>query len=171
MVKHSPPGKPLPDLYPGDLVLVHKTGPFGKLIEIGQRVKYRSSPLAHWTHVAISGRGMLVEARFHKGVVQSSVVEYIDLDCLVVNISADHEDREQMLNFMRAALGRKYGLLTDISLGLSMVSGWRFNFGAANTLICSGLAGETLSRGAYIFDIDPSRLVPADIAQHFLRAQ
>jgi hypothetical protein len=48
-----------------------------------------------------------------------------------------------------------------------LTGGSRFAFGNPGTLICSGLQAQTLCRGQYIFEKDPGRMMPANLAKEF----
>lgn len=154
---------------PGDIVLTHRRALPSRAIALGQRLRFRGAdrPYAHWSHVAcVSGyHGQLVEALGH-GVEETYLSRYRDVEYHYVRTDATLDDRLQMKAFLRACVGRPYGYLEIASLGLALLTGGsRFAFGSPGTLICSALAAQMLCRGDYIFERDPNRAMPADVAK------
>ncbi len=155
--------------HPGDFVLTHRDALSSKLIALGQRRRFRGADrgFAHWSHIAgvETGSGGLVEA-LTSGVVRSPIEKYRDVEYHYVHVSHSDADRAQMARFLAACVGREYGWGEIASLGLALLSGGdHLGFGNPGTLVCSGLIGQMLCRGDAIFDRDPNRLMPADIAQ------
>ena len=52
-----------------------------------------------------------------------------------------------------------------VTMMMSWFTGAKFAFGNPGTLICSALAAQMLCRGEYVFDRDPGRMMPADVAE------
>lgn len=163
-----PRGQSVPRTLPGDLVLTRRRQLASRLIGIGQGLRFRGPdlPYAHWTHVAVAAdaEGHLIEALGH-GVELTNIYRYHNVDYHYVRINADAHDRRQMARFARECIGRPYGWSEILSLGLSLVTGAKIQFGNPGTLICSALAAQTLCRGDYVFPRDPNRLMPADLAK------
>jgi hypothetical protein len=160
---------PLGALSHGDIILTHRSAFFSRLIAFGQSLRFRGArrPYAHWSHVAVvvGDRGELVEA-LGKGVQETNISEYAQVEYHHVHIDALATDREEMRRFAARCVGRRYNWLEIPSLGLTLLTGAKFAFGNPGTLICSALGAQMLCRGDYIFDRDPNTMMPADIAEH-----
>ena len=153
----------------GDLILTHRDQVASRLIAFGQGLRFRGADrvFCHWSHVAciVGDHGELVEALGH-GVEATNLGRYKDVEYHVVSVEATAADRAQMAAFAQACVGRPYGYLAILSLGLTLLTGAKFAFGNPGTLICSALAAEALCRGDYVWPRDPNRCMPADIAKH-----
>lgn len=153
---------------PGDIILVHRKSLYSNLIGLGQWLTTRKWDRRFiWArHVAcVAGEeGELVEA-LGKGVEERHISVYKDIDFIYVDIEADNHDREQMHNFLYACVGRPYNWFEIISLGITIISGAKLVFGNPGTLICSALAAQMLCRGDFIFERDPSVMMPWNIAK------
>lgn len=162
------PGHVSLETKPGDLILTHRDQVPSKLIAFGQRLRFRGedSPFAHWSHVAcvVGHNGALVEA-LGAGVEATSITRYVDVEYHYVPVQATDADRRQMARFALDCVGRPYGYLQILSLGLTLLTGAKLAFGNPGTLICSALAAEALCRGDYIWPRSPGVMMPADLAQ------
>lgn len=168
VVHHYPPGRSPIVTVPGDLILFKRKGIYSKLIGFGQKLRRGYKGYAYWTHVGCvaSYRGGLIEA-LGKGIVVGDLSKYEDVDYYYVDIKADEHDRNQMVKFLQASLGRPYGYLDILSLTMTLVVGNRLSFGDPGTLVCSTLAAQMLCRGDFIFPTDPGQMMPADLAKLF----
>lgn len=166
-VRYGPGDAPL-RTQPGDLILTHRDQLPSRLIAFGQRLRFRgaNSSCAHWSHVAcvVGNEGELVEA-LGNGVQATNLSRYRDVEFHYVPIDATLEDRRQMATFATTCVGRPYGYMEIVSLGLTLLTGAKFAFGNPGTLICSAMGAQMLCRGDYIFDRDPNRMMPADVAR------
>jgi uncharacterized protein YycO len=166
----SPPGEAhLGD--PGDFFLTVKTGLMWRLITWGMARRFRGDlkKFARWNHAGlfVTHNGDIVEAT-HKGVIRSHISEYKGREYIIVSPKIwTQDDRFQMIDFVRWATGKPYGFLTILGLAVWSLLGGSFDVSLDGTLICSGLVARALERAGYIFDRDPSRVTPADLARHF----
>jgi len=158
---------------PGDFILTHSRGVFGKLIRFGESIRYWGTDRKYtrWNHAAlvVGSDGALVEA-LSGGVTNSNLAKYRDTEYHVVRLNpedADSRDRAQAVAFAVWAVGDPYGWLTILNIGLALVTGCRFTFGIDGQMICSGLVARSLERTSVIFDGAPSNLSPADLAKQF----
>lgn len=163
-----PAGTTTTDIKPGDFFLIHRTKFFSHLIQFGQGIRYTKEE-AYWNHcgVFINENGNIAEALVHHGITKDHIDKYKGEEYIVVNIKANEEDRAQMMKFIDWAEGKPYGMLTDIGLIGWCLLGAKFDMSLDGSLICSGFVARTLERAGYIFDRDPQREMPADLAHHF----
>jgi hypothetical protein len=79
--------------------------------------------------------------------------------------------------FAEASVGDPYGWLTIVSIGLTLVTGAKFNFNVDGQQICSGLVSRAEERTGVIFEDsasagpkdlrEPSHIMPADLAKYY----
>lgn len=163
------PNERVVDVKPGDFYLVHKTSFIPRLIQFGQKLRYTKEE-AKWNHCGVftSTTGDIAEALVKTGVTRGNISKYDHIEYIVVNVEASDEDRQQMMKFVDWTVGKSYGMLTDISLSFWCILGGKFDFSLDGDIICSGLIARVLERAGYIFERDPQREMPADLAHHFL---
>jgi uncharacterized protein YycO len=169
--QHYPPGQQVHDARPGDFLLTHSNTWTGRLIRFGQRLRYTGADAkyAHWNHAAlfVDDAGDVIEA-LGAGVQLRNVSVYRQTEYHVVYLEdVFDEDRQEEAAFAYHCLNDKYGYLTDLSLGLSLLTGMKLGFGIDGQMICSGLVARSLERTGEIFDVDTWRATPADLAKHF----
>jgi uncharacterized protein YycO len=156
---------------PGDFFLTVKTSKMFKLISWGQKIRFRGdlARFAKWNHAGliVGGKGEIVEAT-HKGVTVGNISQYFDREYIVVTPKVSTQnDIIQEMQFAYWATGKPYGFVTIVGLAIWSLFGGRFDVSLDGTLICSGLVARALERAGYIFERDPSRVTPADLARHF----
>ncbi len=163
-------GEEFKEPQPGDFILTHGSSWTSQLIRFGQALRFRGndSKFAYWNHCAmvVSEYGGLIEAD-GIGVKRTALSSYAPKEYVAVRVQTEGQDKDQMVKFAEHALGQKYGFLTVISLGLSLLTGLKFNFGVDDELICSGLVASCLERGWDIFERPCSYMTPADLAKHY----
>lgn len=167
-VEKVPVGETIVSPEPGDFFLIHRHKTFSKLIQFGQGLRYTKEE-AYWNHCGAftSKDGDIAEALVSKGITRDHIDKYKGEEYIVVKVEASTEDRAQMMKFVDWAEGKKYGMLTDINLAVWCLIGGKFDVSLDSTLICSGFLARMLERAGYIFDRDPQREMPADLAHHF----
>ncbi len=157
---------------PGDFILTHGRHWTSSLIRLGQALRFRGKDrkYAYWNHAAlvVGPNGEIIEALGPSpGVVQQDVSKYAPREYTIVRIKASPEDRDEAVGFARACLGERYGVLTIVSIALSLLTGTRFSFGFDGQMICSGLVARALERTRAIFTKEPSHIMPADLAKAY----
>jgi hypothetical protein len=164
---------PISVALPGDFLLTHSSGIYGRLIRFGEAIRYwgQDKVFAHWSHAAIfvNDAGDIIEA-LGGGVQQRNISVYQGTEYVVVRLPATVSalDREEAVEFARFCLNDSYGWLTIVSIGLCLLSGAKFGFGVDGQQICSALVARCLERIGEIFtEGEPWRLMPADLAKHF----
>jgi hypothetical protein len=174
--RFGPGGMPT-EWHMGDYMLVSagvwkdgKRGPVpfvSRMIQFGQSLRFRGDrrPFAHWNHAVWVSKGELIEA-LGGGVTASPYEKYRDVEFHVVHSNLNDVEREDADAFVRYELDRhtKYGFVTIVSIGLSLLTGMKFNFGMLSTAICSGLVAGALAANEW--REDPSHIMPADLAEY-----
>jgi hypothetical protein len=157
-----------PAIQAGDFFLVHGTGPVQRLIQVGQRWRF-SKEDARWNHAGlfINTDGGIIEA-LTKKITQDNISKYKGVDYFVVHPNIpDDQDRKEMVDFATWALTQEYGFTDDLSLAFWCIFGGKFFFGMDDEIECAGLVARSLERAGYVFDRDPSHVMPADLAKYF----
>lgn len=164
---------PKPVAHPGDFLLTHSSGVYGKLIRFGETLRYwgKDKVFAHWSHAAIfvNDTGDIVEA-LGGGVQKRNISVYQGTEYVVVHLPTTTTtlDRQQAVKFAEFSLNDPYGWLTIVSMGLCLITGAKFGFGVDGQQICSALVARCIERIGEIFpEGDPWHLSPADLAKHF----
>jgi uncharacterized protein YycO len=157
----------------GDFILTHSTGLYGTLIRFGEGLRYwgTDAQFAHWSHAAIfvDDDGTIIEA-LGGGVQKRNISVYRDTEYVVVYLpeSTCRPDRQHAGDFAEFCLSDKYGWLTIVSIGLSLLTGGKFGFGIDGQQICSALVARSIERIGEIFkESEPWHIMPADLAKHF----
>lgn len=165
-----PPGQGATDVRPGDFILLHGDYVVNHLIRLGQAI---NSPRGHrpymgWDHVAmiVSPEGDIAEA-VTRGVRLGHLDEYRAARYVLVRIVATEVDRWQAVNFARAQVGARYGLLTIASVVIGALTGSRLRFAVQGEFICSTLVARALERTGAMFEMDPAFITPANLARHY----
>lgn len=153
---------------PGDFFLIHEVKFTSKCIQYAQRLRFTKEE-AYWNHCGVfTGQdGAIIEALAHGGVTQGNISKYQSAEYIAVSVKALDSDRQQMLQYAQWAIGKDYSFLTDLNIGLWCIFGGMFDVSVDGHMICSGLVACTLERAGYIFERDPSRTSPADLATKF----
>lgn len=154
-------------LRPGDIVLTHGTKVLDRIIQFGECI-HDGKEASKWNHAAYVTKpdGTIIQA-LGKGVVIGNVSMYPDYE--VVSNPLGAQDTQQAIAFAEWCLGVPYGYLTDISIGLDIISPAFLHFKEGHTLICSELVARCLEHGGWISPkLDTSQVMPSDLAEWFL---
>ena len=140
---------------------------FSRLIQIGQALRFHGDrkPYAYWNHAVWVSNGELIEVS--GGRVRTSPFDkYRNIEFHVVRSNLTDDQRREADDFVHYVLNqnRRFGILTLISVSLSLLTGLKLAFGFRGTLICSGLVAAALS--APQWREDPSHVTPADLAEY-----
>ena len=176
-VERFGPGEMPTEWRVGDYMLVSagvwkngKRGPVplvSRMIQYGQALRFRGerAPFAHWNHAVWVSHGELIEA-LGRGVEASPYAKYLDVEFHVVHSNLNDVERADADAFARYELTAhaRYGFVTIVSIGLSLLVGMRLSFGIPGTVICSGLVAAALA--APQWREDPSHVMPADLAEY-----
>jgi uncharacterized protein YycO len=162
-----------PAARPGDFIVTHSTGVYGRLIRFGEALRYwgHDKVFAHWSHAAIfvDESGNIIEA-LGGGVQKRNISVYAGTEYVVVHLppATSSVDRQQAVAFAEFCLNDPYGWLTIVSISLCLLTGAKLTFGVDGQQICSALVARSLERIGEIFsENEPWHLMPADLAKHF----
>jgi len=160
------------DFLPGDFILTHRSGPIPRLIRAGQRLRFRGPDrtYAHWSHSAliVDAQGAIVEAEA-SSVRRDHLSRYKDSEYHVVHLgdTANERDRRQAVAFAERLVGQAFGFGEMAAISVSLLSSRRLAFTRKSHLICSVLVARALERTDAVFELDPSAMLPADLAKHY----
>jgi hypothetical protein len=140
----------------GDLVFVHSNKLIGRVIQLGERLRWNKLD-ARYNHVAIIDRvegdkAFVIQAEA-KGVTNDKELTTLSADgsFIVVPLPAAC-DRQKVLAFARAQVGSKYGWLSIASVALDILTPSFFPlFRRNNSWICSAVAAESLRFGGWFY--------------------
>lgn len=174
--EHFAPGETATEFDPGDFVLVKGHGLKGSMIKFGQMMRIHGADRKYvdWVHAAliVDRDGTLIEA-VGAGIRQEPLDYYTGRHYQIFRIKASDENRAEAVAFARSVLDKhaKYGLLTIVSIGLSMLTGGKLTFGIDGEYVCSGLVASALERTGSIFNRCAANITAADLAKYFDPAQ
>lgn len=167
------PGESIQNPQPGDFLLTRGHAWTSVLIRVGERLRFRGANrrFAYWNHAALftDVNGGIIEA-LGSGVKAGNISKYAPIDYHVVRLdNVSGGDRQHEVEFAKDCLAKhdKYGYLTIASIAFSLLFGGRLEVNVDGQEICSGLVGRALERTGEIFEEDPWRMMPADLAQAY----
>jgi len=154
---------------PGDLVFAHSTGILGRIIRMGERIRFKEG--SHWNHVAIVDRPLedgdftIIQAEA-RGVTSDKRLSSIAPggEFRIVRLPAG-VSRSKVLQFAHAQVGSRYGFLTIFSIAIDILTPfWVPSFRTRNSWICSAVAQESLRCGGWLHSWGDVYLVtPSDL--------
>ena len=171
-VQRYGPGEEVSDPQAGDFILTHGSDLFGRLIRIGQALRFRGKDhkFTCWNHAAIivDDQGGLIEA-LGNGVQKTHISKYKPTEYYLVRLgtTADATDRVEAVKFAEWSLGEPYGTLTIVSIAIGLITGGKLTFGYQGQAICSGLVARALERTHAIFNRNAEDIMPADLAKYY----
>jgi uncharacterized protein YycO len=158
---------------PGDFILTHSSGIYGKLSRFGQAFRYwgRDKVFAHWSHAAIfvNDAGDIIEA-LSGGVQQRNISVYQGTEYVVVHLPATTVplERQHAVEFAEFCLNDAYRWLTIADIALCLLTPLRLSISVDGQQICSALVARCIERiGAIFPEAKPWKMMPADLANHF----
>lgn len=172
-VRHvrCPPGEAIADPRPGDVLLIRGRGPLGMLIRLVQRVRHRRREdrgFAYWTHAALvtSPPAYVIEV-IHAGVVARELKSYRGHDYHYVGLDLSEAQRHDVVRFAWSCLRQRYGTLSSVLVGLSVLLGDRLQVPERGQQGCGALIARALQRAGMKFERSPANMLPADLAKRF----
>lgn len=164
------PGEEALEVQPADFILTHGNSRLGRLIRVGERLRYRGADAkyARWNHVAllVDADGGLIEAD-ESGVHRADITKYAAVEYYLVRIQVSEEARTHAVQFAEWCLRERLGRLTFVSIALTLLTGSKLDFGLDGQETCSGLVARSLEHAGIIMETDPSRVMPSDLARQF----
>lgn len=152
----------------GDIVFCHSNGAMGRLIRIGERLRW-GEHASYWNHACIVSRvskgiPYVIQADL-KGVNEvplSSTGEY------VLVAPPEEVNVDEMMTFLKAQVGSSYGILSILCIALDLIT-WNAapSLRRRGTWICSALVAESLRAGGWfipesnygdIYTVTPAQL-------------
>ena len=126
-------------------MFAHTSGTMGKLIRMGERLRWKESA-SHWNHACVVSRVFkgvpyVIEATL-KGVVESPLSKYEDY---VLVSPPTGVDTTKLVEFQKAQLKESYGILSIFAIAIDLLDGnWMPDLRRSGTWICSALTAEGL---------------------------
>ncbi len=169
-VQRFGPGEAALELKAADFILTHGSSTMGRLIRVGERMRYRGPDrkYARWNHVAllVDADGGIIEAD-ERGVHRADISKYEAVEYYLVHIQAYEEARTHAVQFAEWCLRQRLGRLTFVSIALMLLMRSKLDFGLDGQETCSGLVARSLEHAGIIMETDPSRTMPSDLARQF----
>lgn len=135
----------LGDQDPVQVAFARNGSGFDRIIAFGQQARGLKAP---YTHVALARGNSLVQANSH-GVNAAHLSDLNDVE--LVDVPSVCNGGLAWL-FANAQVGDKYGWVTDISMGLNMLTPDRFSIRVPGTWQCAALVAESLRFGGWLYD-------------------
>ena len=133
-------------------------GTMGWLIRAGEKLRWKNGKYNHCFTVITEGATyeeiIIVQATM-KGVLKSTLASLIATSEIIsfYDITKLGGDPEKAAFFAEKQVGKKYGLLSDICIGVDIISPyWFFECRREGTWICSALAHEAMRYAGIYFD-------------------
>ena len=129
----------------GDIVFAHTKGTLGRLIRLGERIRWQERA-SRWNHACVvsrvsKGEVYVIEATL-KGVVESPLSKYPDHAVIAPPAGVDVK---RLVEFQKAQLGSSYGVLSILCIATDLVTGnWFPSLRRDGSWICSALTAEGL---------------------------
>src|SRR5204862_7310721 len=79
----------------------------------------------------------------------------------------NQRDPRQAVAFAERLVGQAFGFGEMAAISVSLLSSRRLAFTRKSHLICSVLVARALERTDAVFELDPSAMLPADLAKHY----
>lgn len=151
---------------PGDIGFAHTTGAMGKLIRIGEWLRFRKG--SQWNHMFIVDRVVddvpyIIQATL-RGVTDSATLESVAPGGRYITFGPEAR-RDDLLAFARKQVGLCYGFGTILAIAIDILTwNWVPSFRGArkSSWICSALGCEALRYGGWMHDfVDIYTITPA----------
>lgn len=142
---------------PGDIGFARTTGIMAKMILLGTWLKFRKAEHNHEFVVdrVVDGVPYVIQARI-KGVTDTDRLDEVAPGGSYVLVTPPPEvDIEKFLSFCRKQVGKEYGILTDVAMGVDIITwNWVPAFRGARTdsWQCAALINEGLRFGGWYHD-------------------
>ena len=157
------------EIKPGYIGFSRTTGLLGKLIQTGEKWKFGDGEYNHAFVVVSLGSNYndvwIVQATL-KGVILSRLEDLFPTTSEILIVPPPKgTDLYKVVDFANAQIGAPYGLLSDICIGVDILTPvWFWSVRRNGTWICSALAAEALRYGGMlenwpdIYGVTPTQL-------------
>ncbi|HWD97367.1 MAG TPA: hypothetical protein VG246_13180 [Acidimicrobiales bacterium] len=140
----------------GDIGFAHTKGLMGRLIRLGEALKGKLG--SEWNHQfvvdrIVDGVPYIIQATF-EGVTDTAPLSMVAPGGRYITMPPPPEvDRGKLLEFCRSEVGTKYSLLSDVAIGIDILS-WNWVPALMNsyrrTWQCAGLINEGMRFGGWL---------------------
>lgn len=149
----------------GSLVFCHSAGIIGRVIRLGERLRFRSGDF--YNHVAIiDNDGTVIQAEAH-GVTSGASLTSIAPGGSYEVVKVPNADAASIVAFARSQVSKKYGYLSIVSLAIRILTPQWLplpSIRSDRTWICSALGGECSRFGGWLHDWpDIYSVVPSEL--------
>ena len=157
------------EIKPGYIGFTRTTGVLGRLIQTGEKLKFKDGEYNHAFVVVSLGSSpddvWIVQATL-KGVVLSHMSDlYPTTSEILICPPSATVSLDSVVEFANAQVGDPYGLMSDICIAVDILSPeWFWSVRRNGTWICSALAAEALRYGGMlenwgdIYTVTPTQL-------------
>lgn len=158
---------------PGDLLGFEGTKGFDRFIRLGQRILH----VKHWnvTHIGIVvelvGDG---EVKIIQAVRRVNEVPIFGGTYVVIPFPGDDDRRQDVVRFARAALGRKYGVLSVLSRAVNCLTPKFIQIGLERSgdCDCSTLGARAWEHGGVILPVwDEYQVTPGQLCDWYIKGE
>lgn len=155
----------------GDVLLFHRPTTFANfskdLMGTTMTTLIHLTTRSRFNHAAMAlGDGKMVEAT-SAGVCVSDISSSNDDITIVPMTYEDADDKEDVLAWATGRVGTHYGYLNAFICGLRNLFPGRLQVSWGDTIICSELVADALSRAGFDFGKDAGLVSPGDLATYF----
>jgi len=153
---------------PGDIGFARTTGIMGRLIRLGEWLKFRKSTFNHQFILdrEVDGVWYVIQATL-RGITDSATLDSVARSGTYVTMPPpDEVDRARVLQFARAQVGLEYGYWTILAISLDILT-WQWvpslRGARKQSWICSALTCEALRFGGWlhnwldVYDVMPQQ--------------
>lgn len=163
----------IPNVRPADLVLAHGTGPFSRIIRFGQWLRPSWRPYRYWNHAAlvIGSDGEQIRCVQMSRRCETVTLDQIKRDGRIeIRQAPDGIDRLKAIDWALHQIGRRYSILTILSIALQLVTPKALDVEfheAQPAFVCSGFVALAWQHGGWDVphDQDPYQVTPAELAK------
>ena len=163
-------------MQPGDVGFAHTTGIIGRAIRVGEAIRGSKND-AKWNHAFIldrpteNGDWYIIQAEA-KGVTNDKLLSQVAPGG---NYEVHSVGNQDALEFARAQVGSKYGIVTILSCVLDILLPDSICLRRSNTWICSGLVTGALMFAGYTFTYEAAAkdiytITPAELHRYLAGA-
>jgi len=156
---------------PGDIGFAHTHGWMGKLIRLGEWLRFKRG--SEWNHqfvvsdeVDVDGTPFVIQATL-RGVTDTARLDQVAPGGRYITMAPpDACDRHELLVFMKSQVGIRYSLMTILAIAIDIVTwDWFPAFRGARkpSWICSALVNEAMRFSGWLHPwIDLYSVTPQD---------
>ena len=143
------------EVKPGYIGFSRTTGVLGRLIQLGEKIKFRDGEYNHAfvvVHVGTSPDDIWIVQATLKGVILSHLSDVYPTTSEILLVPPPKAcDPSKIVEFANEQIGEPYGLLSDICIAVDILTPeWFWSVRRNGTWMCSALAGEALRYAGWL---------------------